>query len=138
MLKEDAAVTKLVKLILELSSSAIELPSIFIAGICIQNSFNLLIEGMVGVPGSLARVKSYIHVTTGQITSMFPVAVYFNPTSYIPRFPDVMHHPCDMVRQLALGPGVMHKQEIAVYQTIPKAFNSKPRNTLTTRTIRSP
>ena len=51
MLKEDAAVAELVKLILELSSSAIELPSIFIAGICIQNSFNSLIEGMVGVPG---------------------------------------------------------------------------------------
>ncbi len=129
---------ELVKLILELSSSVIEIPSIFIAGICILNSFNFLIVGIVIIPGALARVKSLIQVTTGQITSIFPVAVYFNSTSYIPRFLEVMLHPRDLVRQVALVTGVMLQQDIAVYQTIPNAFNSKSRNTVTTRTIRSP
>ncbi len=137
-MKEDAAMAELVKLILELSSSVIEIPSIFITGICILNSFNFLIGGIVIIPGALARVNNLIHVTTGQITSIFPVAAYFNPTLYIPKFPEVVLHPCDLVRQVALVPGVMLQQDSAVYQTIPNAFNSKSRNTLTTRTIRSP
>ncbi len=114
---------ELVKLILELSSSVIEIPSIFIAGTSNLNSFNFLIGGIVIIHGALARVNSLIHVTSGQITSIFPVTVYFNPTSYIRRFPDVVHHPCDMVRQLALDPGVMQIQHITVYQTIPNTFN---------------
>ena len=126
---------ELVQLILELSNSVMEIPTISVAGICLLNTLNLLIVGIVGVLGAHALVYSLIHVKTGQITSMFPVAVYFNPTSHFRRLNDVIHHPCDLVGQETLVPGDMLKLDIDVYQKIPNTLNSKPINNPTNRII---
>ena len=130
--------TKLNQLIFELSSSVMEIPTISIAGICILNTLNLLIVGIVGVLGAHALVYSLIHVKTGQITSMLPVAVYINPMSHFRILLDVIYHPCDLVIQKAQFQGESMKPYIEVYQKILKALNSKPINNPTNKSNRSP
>ena len=130
--------TKLNQLILELSRSVMEIPPISFAGICLLNTLNLQVEDIVIAPGALALIYSIIHVKTGQITSMLPVAGYINPMSHFRILLDVIHHPCDLVIQKAQFQGESMKPYIEVCQKIPKALNSKPINNPTNKSNRSP